>query len=230
MMTGELIILIGLAFFFLILVFALFWYFKSNQKAGSDSQPAASQLPNREAASVNTSLKPGSYQEIALLQRDLETGRLVIAMNNARFSDPKLIDEAKRLELQRAAKELFLWLNVSTDSQAVPQDSAPAERRVEPRAPMVPPAIISEKDQDKLPAGTIVEQIDAILQNHISSSPDAFPPIKVVEDARRGVIVWVGLKSFEGIDSVPDSNIRALLHKAVSEWERRDELQRRKKP
>jgi len=33
--------------------------------------------------------------------------------------------------------------------------------------------------------------------------------------------VWVGIQRYEGIDSVPDENVCAIIRAAVKEWEKR---------
>jgi hypothetical protein len=37
------------------------------------------------------------------------------------------------------------------------------------------------------------------------------------------MVVMVGLDQYAGVDDVPDAEIRALIHSAVTEWERRVE-------
>ncbi len=73
---------------------------------------------------------------------------------------------------------------------------------------------------------SIVEQINDILQETIKDTPLAGRMIRLVEDPREGVVVWVGLDRYPGVDSVPDPEIKAALRKAANEWERRTELHR----
>jgi hypothetical protein len=42
-----------------------------------------------------------------------------------------------------------------------------------------------------------------------------------MEFPNKGMVVLIGLDQYEGIDAVPDENIRALLRAAVAEWEAR---------
>ena len=73
---------------------------------------------------------------------------------------------------------------------------------------------------------SIVEQINDILQETIKDTPLAGRMIRLVEDPREGVVVWIGLERFPGVDSVPDPEVKAALRKAANEWERRTELRR----
>lgn len=80
------------------------------------------------------------------------------------------------------------------------------------------------------PAGTppvkplsMVGQIDEILQAMLKESPMLNRGIKLMEDPRRGVVVWVGLDQYVGIDSVADQEVKKIIRAAVAEWERRNE-------
>jgi|WetSurMetagenome_2_1015567.scaffolds.fasta_scaffold256575_2 hypothetical protein len=67
----------------------------------------------------------------------------------------------------------------------------------------------------------LVAQIDTILQDLILHSSLAKRDVHLVEDSTNGVVVWIGLDKYKGIDSVPDDEIRTLIHKAVNDWEQR---------
>ncbi len=73
---------------------------------------------------------------------------------------------------------------------------------------------------------SIVDQINDILQETIQDTPLAGRMIRLVEDPREGVVVWIGLEHFPGVDAVPDPEVKAALRKAANEWERRTELHR----
>ncbi len=68
---------------------------------------------------------------------------------------------------------------------------------------------------------SIVEQINDIFQETIKDTPLAGRMIRLVEDPREGVVVWIGLEHYPGVDAVPDPEVKAALRKAASEWERR---------
>ncbi|MGB9898145.1 hypothetical protein, partial [Thermanaerothrix sp.] len=63
------------------------------------------------------------------------------------------------------------------------------------------------------------EQIDAILQELLATSPYADRRVRLVEEPQHGVVVWVGLERYGSIDDVPDEGIRALIQEAVRRWE-----------
>ncbi len=64
-------------------------------------------------------------------------------------------------------------------------------------------------------------QIEDILQDMIIGTPMENQGIHLKEDPTRGVIVSVGPNSYEGIDAVPDPEIKATIRAAVSKWEKR---------
>ena len=79
---------------------------------------------------------------------------------------------------------------------------------------------ISEKDERSAPPATgIVGQIDSILQVRLVGTPLAGRGIYLSNSPEGGVIVNVGLQKFNGVDEVPDPEIKAALRAAITEWE-----------
>ncbi len=68
---------------------------------------------------------------------------------------------------------------------------------------------------------SIVEQINDILQEKLLTHPLRVKGIRLVEDPKMGVVVWVGIEHFNGVDGVVDPEVKALLKAAVAEWEQR---------
>jgi hypothetical protein len=68
---------------------------------------------------------------------------------------------------------------------------------------------------------SIVEQIDEILQEKLARSSSNNKGVRLAEDATHGVVVWIGLEHFNGVDLVTDPEVRALLRESAEEWERR---------
>lgn len=97
--------------------------------------------------------------------------------------------------------------------------------------PLPPPGTSLNAAADAAPKGTgplspippanrsIVMQIDDILQDLLARSPLGSRGIKLTEDPTRGVIVYVGVNRYVGIDSVPDPEVKAIIRQAVQTWE-----------
>ena len=105
----------------------------------------------------------------------------------------------------------------SSGTAQTPPAAAPA---YQPQStPVVAASVIPLKEV----AGptTMVGQIDAILQAHLSGTPLASRKIRLIESLHGGVIVMVDRDRFESISDVPDAEILAAIRAAVAEWERK---------
>jgi len=71
------------------------------------------------------------------------------------------------------------------------------------------------------PAVSMVEQINAILQEKIAQKSMGERGIRLEEDPVHGVVVWLGIQKYPGLDSLPDPQIKELIRSAVAEWEQR---------
>lgn len=105
---------------------------------------------------------------------------------------------------------------------AVPRASTDIQHAVPPSAGAQAP-IKTPPEPAKKPAGSMVEQIDDILQEIIRSSDNPLRMIRLVEAKQSGVTVWVGQEHYEGIDAVTDQSAKDLIRAAVKEWDRRTE-------
>lgn len=66
---------------------------------------------------------------------------------------------------------------------------------------------------------TIVDQINAALDELITGTENAKKGIRLEDNGHQGVIVWVGLTRYEGVDAVTDPEIQQLIKDAVAKWE-----------
>jgi hypothetical protein len=66
---------------------------------------------------------------------------------------------------------------------------------------------------------SIVAQIDSILQAQLAGTPLGERGIRLQESPEGGVIVWVGLNKYQGVDDVPDDQIKAAIRAAINTWE-----------
>jgi hypothetical protein len=68
---------------------------------------------------------------------------------------------------------------------------------------------------------SIAAQVDEILQEKLDESPLKSRGIRLMELPNRGMVVMVGMDQYDGVDAVPDPNVRDLIREAVAEWEAR---------
>jgi hypothetical protein len=98
-----------------------------------------------------------------------------------------------------------------------PAASPPAVSTSQPSAPK--PAVIPVEDRPAAPADSIVTQIDTILQAHLTGTLLEERGIFLTQSPEGSVIVYIGLKRYNGIDEVPDPEIKAAIRGAITEWE-----------
>jgi hypothetical protein len=101
-------------------------------------------------------------------------------------------------------------------SQATPL-TAPSAPVAQPAAPK--PPVLAKEDRPIAPAGSIVSQIDSILQARIAGTPVEDKGVFLAQSSEGGVMVYVGLTKYMGIDDVPDPEIKAAIRAAITEWE-----------
>jgi hypothetical protein len=170
------------------------------------------------------------------LARDLATGALLVELDGRILPGPALLKTEERGKLERACGDLAAWLAIAPPSGAagpalVTPPLAAAGREIFPRTPAPSiepiPAVPFQSAKSTVdaprPAPTMVMQIDVILQEMAAKSSLANRGIRITEEPREGVIVWVGPTRYQGIDSVSDPEVLALIRAAVAEWERRAE-------
>jgi len=158
----------------------------------------------------------------ARLWRDAEGGPLKVEVDGMNFTNPDLLSYDQRRRMEAWFENLQVWLGHR------PAFSGQKEQKPEPPAsgskdmtgmgdnfPESPP----KKTGPLPPAKSIVFQIDAILQDQISGTPLADRGIRLAEAPGQGVMVWLGLNHFQGIDAVPDPEVQAAIRKAVKTWE-----------
>ncbi len=99
----------------------------------------------------------------------------------------------------------------------VPPASPPAQ--VDPKPAAAKPATIAKEDRPSAPANSIVTQIDNILQARLAGTPLAERGIFLTQSPQGGVSVYVGLTRYDGVDAVPDPEVKAAIRAAITEWE-----------
>ncbi len=71
---------------------------------------------------------------------------------------------------------------------------------------------------------SLAEQVDEILQEKLLAlrdSPLGEKKIRLLDLPGGGLVVMVGMNKYDGVDAVPDEDVRAILHEAVDEWGKR---------
>jgi hypothetical protein len=175
-------------------------------------------------AKTSTSLSPARNElasqgdvEILRAWRTL-SGRIWLEMDGARLNGKESLQPEQRRCLVSLLVDLRPWLENTPAVAEVPEV---------PPGPVFASASQARKDkpdgQDIKPEPelkSIVEQIDAVLQGKLDLSPFKSRGIHLMEGPGGMVFVMDGLKKYEGIESVPEPEIKALIRQSVADWEK----------
>lgn len=233
-----------LTFLILIFVFgALIGFFTAYLFQSSKGEEKTASL--EEAPQSPSSFKDPSAIEFArLLGRTGKPG-LQIEMDGQKYTSPEQIDETLRNRLRCAAQELSIWINPASGKpeEARHEKDAPpppSSIRVNPPAPIKPAGgsevrPISMNPLDIfVPGGqskadtrlkSLAEQIDEVLQEQIEGS-ELYSGIHLADSPGKGLLVIIGSETYEGIEAIPNPDIRSLIKGAVQEWERRTSIKK----
>ncbi|MBN2118845.1 MAG: hypothetical protein JW730_19910 [Anaerolineales bacterium] len=181
-----------------------------------------------------------------LLRVKNEYGAFTLDLDGARVNPASLLPE-QRKRLIEVLGIMRPWLegkpapapSVTTSAappSALPVQTPPTAVPVQPASPPPPvspqppdstqgspaaskPATIAKEDRPVAPAGSIVNQIDTILQARLAGTPLEERGVFLAESPQGGVNVFVGLTRYSGVDEVPDPEIKAAIRAAITEWE-----------
>ena len=163
-------------------------------------------------------------------------GGLRLKMDGQR-TDTSTLDAKQRQRLIAILNQMRPWLEASksTSSPAQPQPvpspqgvsrskasapvSAPAPVPAADERPTAPPPPEDDDDEPAPAPGSIVAQIDSVLQARLASTPLKDKGIRLQESLDGGVLVWVGVSKYESIEAVPDEQVQAAIRAAIIEWE-----------
>ena len=183
-----------------------------------------------------------------LLRVKNENGVLTLDLDGIRVDAPSLLPN-QRKRLIEILNLLRPWVE-GKSSQATPQQpasnsafesrlnsissppAAPPPAPVQPASSASsfvspqdkPTASIPSKKKDDKPETaptSMVGQINAILQLRIANTPLASQGVTMMELLSGGVLVYIGVDKYEGIEDVPSEEVKAAIRAAIAEWEKK---------
>lgn len=178
--------------------------------------------------------------ELARLYRDRSGGQVYLEVGGRRLASPEEVGEAQRLWLEPAAREMIRLIRPQAPAApSTPAPTAPPQAVSFSRPPAAAPlpgteiqkpsmnpvdallrAVQSGKPKLEQPK-SLAGQIDEVLQELLKNTRLAGQEIRLADNAALGLEVWVGARRYDGIDAVPDEEVRSLIRMAVAEWQRR---------
>ena len=169
-------------------------------------------------------------------------GKLRLKMDGKR-ADTSALDAEKRKRLIEILTHMRPWLETPKPQPAQQPSASPPPRSVSPQpaaqspqaSPPARPAPAPQPTPAQQPAApapdddddndraaeslSIVGQINSVLQARLAGTPLAGKGIRLQESLEGGVTVWVGISKFDGVDAVPDDEIKTVIRAAITEWE-----------
>ena len=180
--------------------------------------------------------RPVTVDDPGLLRIRNDNGNLTLDLDGARV-DPSTLSADHRKRLVELLTVIRPWLEgraapVAAPSMTSPPPSSPRPVSVQPSVPPPPatppiqPAaarspVIAREDRPSTPANSIVAQIDVILQTRIAGTALEERGVFLAQSPEGGVMVYVGLKKYMGVDEVPDEEIKSAIRDAIAEWEKK---------
>jgi len=168
-----------------------------------------------------------------LLRIKNENGLLTLELDGTR-ADTSLLSAEQRRRLIEMLSLMRPWLEgrsvpaPSMKPSPHPLSGQPGPAPISPAPPIPKPtpqpsapraSTIAKEDRPSAPANSIVTQIDAILQARLAGSPLEGRGVFLTQSPEGGVIVYVGLTRYTGVEDVPDAEVKAAIRAAISEWE-----------
>lgn len=76
-----------------------------------------------------------------------------------------------------------------------------------------------EEEEEDLEPLSLINEINEILQEKLMGSSLSHKGIRLTENQKNEITIWVGLKSYSSIEAVPDPDIQEIIQESVKEWE-----------
>jgi len=187
---------------------------KKHSPAIEPLPPASPPVPSNELPVLDVSMTPD--------------GELRLKMDGQRMNTSTL-DAEQRKRLIAILTQIRPWLEAPRPVQSPQGEASSLKGASSPKIGIAPAPAADERptappppeddDEPVSAPNSIVAQIDSVLQARLAGSPLKEKGIRLQESLDGGVLVWVGIDKYEGVDEVPDEEIKAALRAAIKEWE-----------
>jgi hypothetical protein len=150
-------------------------------------------------------------------------------MDGTRLNDKAELQPAQYQRLLNLVLDLRPWLETVQVTTPKPESAPEPPPPVAPAPALTQPPVQVEKKigapvVEIAPTApvldSIIQQIDKVLQARLETSPFKDRGIQLVEGPGGIVIVKDGIKRYEGVDAIPDPEIKTLIRQAVADWEK----------
>jgi len=201
-----------------LIVFLVIYYSRSTKKTEvRDRTTPLSEIIQKDT-NITTEkevVKEISHTKLVTLGRSIKDDQFAVLFGDEWIRDPSQLSFVQRNRLEKNLEEAQKWLGVETKNESNPTSSEKKVVISEIVPPLVPPKT-AEKHKRQL---SIVEQVDEVLQELLESNPLKGKNIRLTEMPNKGVTVWVGNEYYDGINAVPDEEVKRIIRQAVKKWE-----------
>jgi len=152
-----------------------------------------------------------------------------LGMDGTRLNDKAALQPGQYQRLLSLVLDLRPWLESGRPTSLKPESN---QQPLRPAAPVAatsqPPVQVKKKIGAPARAAvenapvldSIIQQIDKVLQARLATSAFKDRDIQLIEGPGGIVIVKDGINRYEGVDDIPDPEIKTLIRQAVSDWEK----------
>ncbi len=201
---------------------------------------------NPDRADETSSASPDpELREVARVYRDRKNEQIVLQMGDQSLRSPLQLKPEQRRVLEAVLSDLIPWVGrthaeeqppagaaAPADVHSFPAPDLDAERleTADPAAPVparldgvriLREAIRLGPKKPPLVMKSLALQIDEVLQEMIKDTPLENRGIRLADSPSQGIWVIVGINKYDGVDAVPDLEVRSVIQAAVNEWRKR---------
>jgi len=146
-------------------------------------------------------------------------GKPWLEMDGIQLLNKTELNQDQQKRLTNLVQGLSPWVEAVQPAQAAPIPAPVSPQKV------MPPIKVSPREKKETPVApameSIIQQINGVLQAKLASSAFKNRGIQLLEGPGGAVLVEDGLKSYEGIEAVPDAEVKSLIREAIAEWEKK---------
>lgn len=160
-------------------------------------------------------VKEISHTKLVTLGRAIKDNQFAVLFGDEWIGEANQLSFVQRDRLEKNLEEAQKWLGIEIHKEPLPTPKVKEVDSQEVVAPLVTPKT-AEKHKRQM---SIVEQVDEVLQELLESSLLKGRNIRLTEMPNKGVTVWVGNEYYDGINAVPDEDVKQIIRQAVKKWE-----------
>ena len=201
-----------------LIVFLVIYFSRSTKKTEVRDRTTPLSEVNQKDPIISTekeTVKEISHTRLVTLGRSIKDDQFAVLFGDEWIGDASQMSFVQRNRLEKNLQEAQNWLGVETKKESIPAPKVKDVDSADVVPPLVPPKT-AEKHKRQL---SIVEQVDEVLQELLESSLLKGRNIRLTELPNKGVTVWVGNEYYDGINAVPDEDVKRIIRQAVKKWE-----------